>query len=77
MNWSYSLNPLYPSFFWISRSFSKYRRSIVRNKKGYDPPLVRAKENLKLSHDGLILRKSKILACTVDFVNVVCDYQPF
>ena len=51
-----------------------------RNKKDYDPPIVRAKENLKLSHDGLILRNAKILAYTVDFVNVqrvVCEYKPF
>ena len=65
-------------------SVSKHRSSIFqgftvlwRNKKGYDKPIVRAKENPKLSYDGLILRKSKILAHTIVFVNVqrvVCDY---
>ena len=27
------------------------------------PPIIRAKENLRLSHRGLILSKSKIFAC--------------
>ena len=83
MSWSYSLNPLYPGFFRISEyletptfDFSRFYCTLEKQ-KGYDPPMVRAKENLKLSYDGLILRKYRILAYTVDFVNVqrvVCGY---